>query len=39
MTIREIAVRTAGAAIPTGSSMRTTAATGASLPRARRWSP
>ena len=39
MTIREIAVRTAGAAMPTGSSSRTRPATGAWLPRARRWSP
>ena len=38
-TIREIAVRTAGAAIPTGSSSRTSAATGAWSPRVRRWSP
>ena len=38
-TIREIAVRTAGAAMPTGASSRTRAATGAWLPRERRWSP
>jgi hypothetical protein len=38
-TIREIAVRTAGAAMPTGASNRTSVATGATPPRVRRWSP
>jgi len=37
--IREMAVRTAGAAIPTGSRSRIREETGAWSPRDRRWSP
>src|SRR3989440_12463868 len=37
--MRETAVRTAGAAMPSGASKRTSAATGARPPRGRRWSP
>src|SRR6476469_968147 len=37
--MREIAVRTAGAATSSGASMRSRAATGAAPPRGRRWSP
>ena len=38
-TMRDTAVRTAGAAMPSGASSRTRAATGARPPRERRWSP
>src|SRR5690606_31366647 len=37
--MREIAVRTAGAAMPSGASSRTSAATEARPPRERKWSP
>src|SRR5689334_8934398 len=37
--MREMAVRTAGAAMSRGARIRTRAATGAAPPRARKWSP